>query len=223
VPVPAAEALPWESQASAAPVEEPEAPAGAEEPPSSEPSNILEQLLAAMEEETRPPGPEPFGDLGSARPREDAGPVEQHVVFTLAGTDYAVPIGNVLEIGRPHAVTPVPNAPEWVLGVANRRGDVISITDLRAFLGLDQPGPDSTGRMLVVRSLREDLTTGLVVDRVKEICKVPLERITLAASPIQDQVAPYLRGVSEHGGRLLVLLDCEQLLLSPEMRQFEAV
>jgi purine-binding chemotaxis protein CheW len=197
-------------------------PADAAEPPSPENSPILEKLLAAMEEEGGPP---PAGSAPAARPAP--GPMtapagEQHVVFTLAGTDYAVPISRVLEIGRPSQVTPLPNVPDWVLGLTNLRGDIISVVDLRGFLGLGQ-APLGAGRMVVVRSGGEDLTTGLMVDRVKEICRLPVRPLPAPAAAVDDRVAPYLRGVAEHADRLLVFLDLDRLLLSGELRQFDRV
>src|SRR5262249_37009231 len=133
----------------------------------------------------------------------------------------AVPRANVLEIGRPLAVTPTPSVPEWVLGVANLRGDILSVVDLRAFFGLERSPPDQTRRVLVVRSRTDDLMTGLVVDRVKGMRYILPERVASPAGLGEDKTTAYTRGVAEHEGRLLVLLDLDRLLLSEEMRQFE--
>jgi purine-binding chemotaxis protein CheW len=190
----------------------------------AESSPILEQLLAAMEEENQAdPGPVFFGDFSAGKPAPAAGAEEQHIVFTLAGTDYAVPISNVMEIGRPHQITPLPHVPDWLLGLTNLWGDVISIVDLRGFLDLGQSRAEGDNRLLVVRSRQENMTTGLVVDRVKQIVKIPAGQITTPAGAIEDQVGRYLRGVMEQGDRLLVFLDFDRLLLSSEMRQFESV
>ena len=151
------------------------------------------------------------------------GKEDQYVVFTVAGTDYAVAIGNVLEVAPPLNITPLPNVPDWMVGVTNMRGDVVSIVDLRAFLGMGQVVGGQGGRMVVVRASGEDMVAALIVDRVREICRLPAEQISAPASPVDDPVAPYLRGVCEYKGRLLVLLDVDRLLLSAEMRQFEPV
>ena len=78
-------------------------------------------------------------------------------------------------------------------------------------------------RMLVAQARQEEVTTGLIVDQVSGIRYLAVGRIGAPAAPIEDQVTPYLRGVYEHDGRLLVVLDFDRLLLSPEMRQFEPV
>ena len=211
-----------ESEAEAKPQAEP-VPDQIVAEPDEEASHLLDELIATIDEEVEEVfGPGAMADLAPAEPVGAAGE-EQHVIFTLAGTEYAAPIANVTEIGRPLVVTPVPNVPDWVLGVANLRGDIISMIDLRAFLGMEWIGYGQASRMLVAQAHQEDMTTGLIVDRVSEIRYLSVDRIGAPAGPIEDQVTPYLRGVYEHDGRLLAVLDFDRLLLSPEIRQFEPV
>jgi purine-binding chemotaxis protein CheW len=183
--------------------------------------HLLEDLIAAIDQEVE----EAFGsgamaDLAPDAPSGAHG-LEQHVIFGLAGTDYATPIANVTEIGRALEATPVPNVPDWVLGVANLRGDVVSVVDLRAFLGMETTAYSQDSRMMVTHVPTEDMTTSLIVDRVSGIRYLDVDRIGAPAAPIDDQVAPYLRGVCEDDGHLLVVLDLDRLLLSPEMQQFQ--
>jgi purine-binding chemotaxis protein CheW len=191
--------------------------------PDEEDSHLLDELMATIDEEVEEVfGPGAMADLAPAEPVGAAGE-EQHVIFTLAGTEYAAPIANVIEIGRPLVVTPVPNVPDWVLGVANLRGDIISMVNLRAFLGMERISYGQASRILVAQVRQADVTTGLIVDRVSGIRYLSVGRIGAPAGPIENQVTPYLRGIYEQDGHLLVVLDFNRLLLSPEMRQFEPV
>jgi purine-binding chemotaxis protein CheW len=191
--------------------------------PDEEDSHLLDKLMATIDEEVEETfGPGAMADLAPAKPVEASGE-EQHIIFTLSDTEYTVSIANILEIGRPMDITSVPNTPDWVLGIANLRGDIISIVDLRAFLGMERISYGQASRMLVAQARQADVTTGLIVDRVNEIRYLSLDRIGAPAGPIADQVTPYLRGVYEHDGRLLAVLDFDRLLLSPEMRQFGPV
>ena len=147
---------------------------------------------------------------------------EQHVIFTLDGASYSFPIASVTEIGRSLAVTPLPNVPEWVAGVANLRGDIISVVDLRRFLGLGTDESARGGRMLVVRSQSEEIHTALMVDAVRGIRIFNGGRVQQVTAPVETSVAQYMRGVYEFDKGLVVLLDPEKLMLSPEMQQFEA-
>lgn len=148
---------------------------------------------------------------------------EQYVIFSLAGTEYAVPIMNVTEIGYPLNVTAVPNVPDWILGVANLRGDLISVVDLRMFFGLERMTSGESVRMLVGRTFQEDLTVGLIVDRAHGIRHLPVEQIEKPTAGIESKISPYLLGTYEHEGHLLVVLDLDRVLASAEMRQFEAL
>lgn len=181
----------------------------------------LDELIAVIDREVKQafePETTPETVAATSMMVEDE---EQHVLFDLAGAEYAVSIANVIEIGRPPDVTPVPNVPDWVLGVANLRGEVISMVDLRTFLGMDGTSYGQASRMLVARASEENVTTGLIVDRVSGIRYLSVDRIVTPGALIEGRVAPYLRGVYEHDGRLLVVLNMERLLLSPEMHQFE--
>jgi purine-binding chemotaxis protein CheW len=144
-----------------------------------------------------------------------------HLQFIVAGRDYAVALTNVLEIRSPASVTPLPHVPPWLLGVSNLRGDIVSVVDLRLFLGLPLARPDRQPRLLVAHSTQEHLTTGLLVDGARAICRLTDERITEVTTPVEQSVLPYLLGQAENGSRTLRVLDLERLLQSPEMRQFE--
>lgn len=145
------------------------------------------------------------------------------IVFTLNGTRYAVAMENVLEVDTLPAVTPIPNVPDWVEGVTNLRGEIISVVDLRRFLSLDAAEADRSQRLLVIKSHRSEVTTSLVVDRVIGLRSFPADAVTEPAAPIETNVAPFLAGVVEHEEGLLAVLNVERLIGCDEMRQFEAI
>jgi purine-binding chemotaxis protein CheW len=194
-----------------------------QDPEEAEPSqrrNILEELFA-QEERDDVVG---FGVWGPGRGAAgQAGPQEQHVIFTLAGTDYAVPIANVLEVGPPPAVTPLPHVPDWLVGLTNLRGDIISVVDLGRYFELDCGSRGRRGRMLVAHSPQDGMTTGLLVDAVKGMRYLAADRIQPMAGRLENQVLPFIRGVCDHQGKVLVVLDLERVLHASEMRQFEPV
>ena len=142
------------------------------------------------------------------------------VLFGIASTQYAVGECYVTELERVPRVTPVPRTPEWLRGVTNLRGDIVSVVDLRIYLGLSGQLPP-TARLLVVRLLDEPFTTGLIVDAVDRIVTLPDDDIRPPASPLEGPLAPYLTGVCTVGERLVAVLDLDRLLRSPDLRQFE--
>lgn len=184
-------------------------------------NQTLDELIAIIDEEID----ETFGSSAMTETLLDplhSVTEEQYVIFNLSGTEYAVPISNVTEIGNPLGVTPVPNVPDWMLGVANLRGDVTSVIDLRIFLGMEPAAYEKSSRMMVAQTREEELKLGLIVDRVSGISFLDREKMGPPTN-IDDQISPYLVGTHEQNGRLLVALDLEKLLLSSQIRQFEPV
>jgi purine-binding chemotaxis protein CheW len=150
----------------------------------------------------------------------DASQGDRYVLLSIASAHYAVLEAFVTELERIPKITPVPRVPAWVRGVTNLRGDVLSVVDMRTFLGLD-PTSSHSARMLVVRLLTEEFSTGLLVDSVDRIVAVPSEAITPPESSLEGPLAPFLRGMCVIEEQLVAVLDLDQLLRSPDIRQFE--
>jgi purine-binding chemotaxis protein CheW len=142
------------------------------------------------------------------------------VLFTVAGSTYGIDEAFVSEVARVPSITATPHVPAWVRGVASLRGDIVSVVDLRIFLGLE-PTSLHAGRLLVVRLPGEEFAAGLLVDRVDQIANLPAGDVQLPVSPIEGALAPYLAGVCRNDDRLVTVLDFDRFLRSPEIRQFE--
>ncbi len=180
----------------------------------------IDAALPAATSKTLMPGASSV--IGSAR-KVLMGSEAKHVVFQLGESRYAIPIANVLEIQRVPSVTALPNVPDWVQGVCNLRGEIISIVDLRAFLNMDAQDFGASRRIIVTKSLVHDVTTGLVVDAVVGMRNLPANGIRQPTASIDDPISPFLRGVSEFDDQLIAVIDLERFYASDAMRQFEAV
>jgi purine-binding chemotaxis protein CheW len=93
------------------------------------------------------------------------------VVVRLQGIEHALPVEHVVEVLRMVAITPLAEAPPWLLGVIDLRGRVIPVVDMRRRLGMPQREPDLSTPILVVRS--RSVTAGLVADEVVEVLALP--------------------------------------------------
>ncbi len=180
----------------------------------------LEQLMAAIDrdlaDETSP------NESHAPAQAPEAGNATRHIVFSLADTHYAVRLDSVVEVGVPSQLTIVPNVPAWVLGVTNLRGDVLAVLDLRLLLELGTGDEKRSERMLIVRAGEDEMSAGLIVDGIHGVASVDTERLSAPTAPIATRVAPFLVGVQERDDRLLAVIDVERLMLSPDVRQFEA-
>ena len=145
----------------------------------------------------------------------------RYVLFTLAGSRYAVSVPHVLEISKVPPVTPVPNVPTWIRGIVNVRGEILSVIDVRSLLGCTETHQGEENRMLVVKTRGDEIMTSLVVDQVMGIIPLSTTRLDTSTAPTPDKATPYLSGVYEHGNQVVAVFDLERFLLSPEIRQFE--
>ena len=143
----------------------------------------------------------------------------KYIVFSLAEARYAVPINQVLEVGEAQHITPVPNVPDWVMGVTNLRGDIISVVDAGAFLHLHDKITPEMSSMCVVRNQKRNLTTSLMVDRIEGMLNLAEDLIVLPEASLGDRLIQYLQGVYDHDGQLLNVLNLEGLLSSMELSQ----
>lgn len=143
------------------------------------------------------------------------------IVFNLSNKLYGIPILNVLEIGTLSNITPVPNLPVWIRGVTNIRGEIISVIDLGTYLGIPKMDRLDSGRMLVIKSLDEEISSAIIVDDVRQIFNVSKEAIMNTEAKVEDKIAPFLHGVCEYDDQLLIMLDLEKFFTYPQIRQFD--
>jgi chemotaxis signal transduction protein len=137
----------------------------------------------------------------------------------MAGASYALPLSHVREVDRLPGVTPLPNVPSWLLGAANLHGEIVSVVDLAAFLGLGAARPSRETRLLACR--HGGMEVGLMVERVRDIRELPDAAIRPPAGQLRGRVGRYLAGVFTGDGRLTLVLDVPGLLQSGELRRFE--
>jgi purine-binding chemotaxis protein CheW len=161
---------------------------------------FADQLTAeAKATETVKTGPEPIW--------------ETWVSFRLADEVFAFTVETVHEIIRVGTVTRVPHAPYAVRGIANLRGGVVPVVDLRVRIGLPAKDPSSKSRILITKA--RDRVLGLLVDSVEQVARVDRNQVTPPPSDVMTEQSEYIIGVTHVDDVLLILLDPEQVLMIP--------
>ena len=127
--------------------------------------------------------------------------------FRLAGEAYALLVKDVREVLKIRSLTPVPNAPSYILGVTALRGTVLPVIDLCVRFGLPSGIRDDKSRIIVAHSGEEDV--GLVVDRVTGVLRTMPDAIKPTPENI-EQGAAFLRGIVRKDEKLYILLDLEK-------------
>jgi purine-binding chemotaxis protein CheW len=149
-------------------------------------------------------------------------PGEQYLIFFLAGYELAIKAEHIQAVERLPEVTPVPHVAQWISGVMSLRGQIISIVDLRSFLGLDRLAPTPRTRLLA--GYIGDMVIGLVVDGVSEMRGILSYMIqpqsALRAAP--EWAAPYVSNIAAYGSQHVLLLDIERLLTSEKMQHYQS-
>lgn len=130
---------------------------------------------------------------------------EPYVLFTLAGTAYALSSRAVERMEMVEHVTPVPNAPPFVDGVVFSRGNVVPALNLRRRFGFERLAYDLKTRLIVVA--QGDRLVGLIVDSAREFVTIPADAIQPAPEAMAATSGRYLRGVADVGGRVILILD----------------
>lgn len=128
------------------------------------------------------------------------------VVFTLGELRYALPLSAVERVVRAPEVTPLPKAPEIVLGVINVRGQVIPVVDIRKHLRLPPRELELSDQFIIARTSRRRVA--LVADSVVG-CHELADRELV---PV-DQVLPgaeYIHSVAKLEGNLVLICDLDQ-------------
>jgi len=118
--------------------------------------------------------------------------VQENVVVRLGGCRYGLPMASVAEVGRPPVLTRVPGLPEWVAGVANWRGRVLAVLDVRPLLGSGRAALDRRSRMVVLT--RDGMQAGLLVEDVEGTVAVDAAQVEPPLASLPDRTASLLSG-----------------------------
>ena len=134
----------------------------------------------------------------------------QFVGFQLAGQEYAFRIEQIQEIVILKQVTKTPQVPPYVEGVANLRGSIIPIINLRKLFSMEPQETNSETRTIVVNV--GDRVMGCTVDTVTQVMRIPEENIQPAPETVTSNGANYVAGFAKMNGRLLIVLEIDELL-----------
>lgn len=136
---------------------------------------------------------------------------ELHIVgFKVGRETYGVPITSLHEIVRVPEITAVPDAPDYVEGVINLRGKIVSVLDLRKRLGETEIAPSKRNRILVVE--HRGRLCGLIVDSASDVLKIPAADVDPSPTEFVEGGLNCVTGLGKYQGRLIVLLDIAKVL-----------
>ena len=148
-------------------------------------------------------------------------PVLQWVTFHLAGETYGVNVMQVQEVLRYTEIAPVPGAPDYVLGIINLRGNVVTVIDTRNRFGLETGELTDNTRIVIIET--EGHVIGILVDSVAEVVYLRQSEVETAPNVGNDESAKFIQGVCHKNEELLILIELNKLLTDTEWAELEEV
>ena len=150
-----------------------------------------------------------------ARSPEKTGDEERQltvVAFMLAHEKYAIELSHIREVYPLKNLTPLPNVPDFVMGIVNVRGEIVSIIDIRRFFDLPLKGLTNLNQVIILES--EEMAFGILADDILGPRSVPESAIQPSLPTLTDIRAAYLKGVTVDR---VVVLDGKKVLSDDKM------
>lgn len=149
------------------------------------------------------------------------GEIKQFVCFKLADEEYAIYIKLIQEVLNVQKITPIPQMPEFCLGVINSRGNIIPVFDLRKKFHLSDREFRSETRILV--AVIDNVTISFIVDEVLDNVKFDMTKIDPAPTVRMNIDREYIEGLGELKGRMIIILDLIKMhdFIKKEIQEFK--
>ena len=133
-----------------------------------------------------------------------------HVVFKVAGAEYALPASAVLHMESFTEATKVPGTAPYVAGLVQIRGAVVPVLDVRARFGL--PAAERTLDSRVVVARQQERTVGLLVDSAREVLRIEPDKFKAPPEVVSQNTQGFVKAVAQSGQRLVMLLDFAKVI-----------
>jgi purine-binding chemotaxis protein CheW len=139
----------------------------------------------------------------------------EFLTFRLGAEEYGIDILRVQEIRSYEEPTRIANAPHFIKGVVNLRGVIVPVVDLRIKLGCEKV--EYNGFTVVIVLNVRGRVVGAVVDSVSDVLELASELIKPAPEMNTSMDTSFITGIASVGERMLILMDIEALMSSPDM------
>ncbi|MEW5800572.1 MAG: chemotaxis protein CheW [bacterium] len=147
------------------------------------------------------------------------------LTFTLARQEYGLEIMKVKEIIGAMEVTAVPQTPSYVEGVINLRGKIIPVINLRLKFGMEFLQHTDRTCIIVteINGKSGTIPMGMVVDSVSEVLHIKVEEMEITPNFGVKLDTEYIMGMAKIKGKVIILLDINQVLNAEGMMLMEGL
>lgn len=138
----------------------------------------------------------------------------QLVTFLLGNAEYGIDIMQAQSIIKMDKITLIPNAPDFVEGVINLRGNVIPVIDLKKRFHLEESEGESNTGIIIVKV--GEVEMGIIIDTISKVIYLSEDKVQPPPPVFAGIGQKYIKGVGKVGDKLLIILDLDKLLSMDE-------
>lgn len=147
---------------------------------------------------------------------------KQFIVFSINKERFGVDVSQIKQIIPVMESTNIPNAPSFVKGVIDLRGDIIPIVNLREKLSYSNSSSQNKDTKIIIVELDNNII-GMEVDSVTEMMRVYVDEINEPPTMVKGINSNYLYGVAKFQESLLILLDLSKILSEKEITELDKI
>lgn len=149
--------------------------------------------------------------------------ISTYLSFSICGDHYAVNVAKVLEVLQEEHITPVPNAPSYIRGIINFRGDVVPVFETRARFNLSERELDQGYNIIVLDVSEGDnmFRLGAVVDKVKDVISIDNSDIKPVPVMASEFNTDFIQGIYKQNQDFLLLLNVEKVFNGVELQSIQ--
>lgn len=129
--------------------------------------------------------------------------------FKIGGGYYVIPVLEVQEVVKPQRLTRVPLSPDYIDGLINLRGQVVTSVNLRKLFHISGEAPVDYMNIIVKN---DESLYSLVVDEILDVIDVDSTVFEDTPDTLDERIKVFIKGVYKLEGKLLILLNLEKLL-----------
>ena len=143
----------------------------------------------------------------------------RYSVLCVSNHNFGIEISNIREVAPLPKITKVPNVNESFIGVFNLRGEIYSILDLRALLGLKAIALTEDSMVAIIE--HESIAFGVIVDKVIGVMAIDSAKIEIPTREMSPRFIQYLSGFyKQENLGAVYMLDISELLKAPEIQRY---
>ncbi len=143
---------------------------------------------------------------------EISGEIIQGLGFILTDERYAIDSTYVSEVIPLKNLTTLPCTPNFILGIINVRGKILSVIDIKKFFNLPEKGITNLNRVIIVKY--DDIELGILADEITGNMNININNLQSKTSTITKVENDFIVGISEDR---LIVLDIKEFLLNDKL------